>query len=289
MSPTPVSMAVPTAPAGYVWEATTEQVAARYGVPVERIVRFDLNTAPEPPDIALAALAAGRFEGGLSEYQAHTGRQMVAWAIGCGSCCFGTPEFAVATLDALLKSRHPVVGVVPRIRSAARPRSPDDRRTRQGPRPRGRIAASSARTAGGSAFLDALAALLPDLGIVAAYGKILTDAVLAVPRIGLLNVHASLLPQYRGAAPIHRAIINGDRETGVTIMRVVKALDAGPMLADVRRPVGADETSEEVERDLPAWALICSSLPSMPWPTAGRRKRLRTTPRPPTAPSPHQR
>ena len=57
MSPTPVSMAMPTAPAGYVWEATTEQVAARYGVPVERIVRFDLNTAPEPPEIALTALA----------------------------------------------------------------------------------------------------------------------------------------------------------------------------------------------------------------------------------------
>ena len=68
MSPTPVSMAVPTAPAGYVWEATSEQVAERYGVPVESIVRFDLNTAPEPPAVALEALATGRFEGGLSEY-----------------------------------------------------------------------------------------------------------------------------------------------------------------------------------------------------------------------------
>lgn len=80
MSPTPVSMAVPTAPAGYVWEATTEQVAARYGVPVERIVRFDLNTAPEPPEIALTALAAGRFEGGLSEYPPSDYRRLVAAA-----------------------------------------------------------------------------------------------------------------------------------------------------------------------------------------------------------------
>jgi methionyl-tRNA formyltransferase len=163
---------------------------------------------------------------------------------------FGTPEFAVPALDALLRSRHSVVGVVTR---------PD--------RPRGRGQKTTAapikiRAAAAGlpilqpdrltdpAFLGVFAALRPDLGIVAAYGKILTDAVLATPRLGLLNVHASLLPRYRGAAPIHRAIISGDRETGVTIMRVVKALDAGPMLANVGRPIGADETSDEVERDL---------------------------------------
>ncbi len=108
-----------------------------------------------------------------------------------------------------------------------------------------------------------------DLGVVAAYGKILTDAVLAVPRLGMINVHASLLPRYRGAAPVHRAIINGDRETGVTIMRVVKALDAGPMLADVRRPIGADETSDEVERDLAGMGaeLLVSSVDAL---AAGR-------------------
>ena len=77
-------------------------------------------------------------------------------------------------------------------------------------------------------------ALGADLGVVAAYGKILTDAVLATPPLGMINVHASLLPRYRGAAPVHRAVIAGERETGVTIMRVVKALDAGPMLADGR-------------------------------------------------------
>ena len=91
---------------------------------------------------------------------------------------------------------------------------------------------------------------------MAAYGKILSERVLAVPRLGMVNVHASLLPAYRGAAPVHRSIIAGERETGVTIMRVVKALDAGPMLASVRRPIGRDETSEEVERDLAALGAV---------------------------------
>src|SRR4029450_10784772 len=100
------------------------------------------------------------------------------------------------------------------------------------------------------AFMEALMAFGADLGVVAAYGRILTDAVLAAPLLGMINVHASLLPKYRGAAPVHRAIIAGEIETGVTIMRVVKALDAGPMLGAVRRPIGPDETSDVVERDL---------------------------------------
>ena len=89
-----------------------------------------------------------------------------------------------------------------------------------------------------------------DLGVVAAYGRILTEAILAMPRLGMINVHASLLPRYRGAAPVHRAVIAGETSTGVTIMRVVKALDAGPMLVKEHRPIGPDETSDEVERDL---------------------------------------
>src|SRR6185436_15489828 len=100
------------------------------------------------------------------------------------------------------------------------------------------------------AFLDALAGLRTDVGVVAAYGKILNDAVLATPRLGLFNVHASILPRHRGAAPVHRAVIAGDDETGVTIMRVVKALDAGPMLAVASRSISPDETSDAVEHDL---------------------------------------
>ena len=163
---------------------------------------------------------------------------------------FGTPAFAVPTLEALLASRHAVVAVV------TQPDRPRGRGQKTTPAP---IKASA--TAAGVAilqpdsmkdpgFVAALSATNADLGVVAAYGKILTDAVLAVPRLGMVNVHASLLPRYRGAAPVHRAIIAGERETGITIMRVVRALDAGPMLSTAHRPIGPDETSEDVERDL---------------------------------------
>jgi len=163
---------------------------------------------------------------------------------------FGTPAFAVPTLDALLGSRHQVVGVV----------SQPDRPRGRGHKPSDAPVKARAIGAGlpvlqpdrlkDPAFLAALAALESDVGVVAAYGRILPDAVLAAPPRGLLNVHASLLPRHRGAAPVHRAIIAGDTETGVTIMRVVSALDAGPTLAMLRRPIGRDETSEDVERDL---------------------------------------
>jgi methionyl-tRNA formyltransferase len=99
-------------------------------------------------------------------------------------------------------------------------------------------------------FLNALRDLNADLGVVAAYGKILTDTVLQIPRLGLINVHASLLPRYRGAAPIHRAVMAGELETGITIMRVVQALDAGPILSTASRAIGPEETSVDVELDL---------------------------------------
>jgi methionyl-tRNA formyltransferase len=162
----------------------------------------------------------------------------------------GTPAFAVPTLERLLESSHSVVGVVTQ---------PD--------RPRGRGQKSTdapvkatAKAAGvpvlqparlrDPAFMNELASLEADIGVVAAYGKILPEAVLAEPRLGMVNVHASLLPRHRGAAPVHRAIMAGDRETGITIMRVAKALDAGPMLARAARAIGPDETSDELERDL---------------------------------------
>jgi len=163
---------------------------------------------------------------------------------------FGTPEFAVPTLDALLRSRHTVVGVVTQ---PDRPRGRGQKRSAAPVKARALIAGLPVlqpERLKDPAFLESLAALGADLGVVAAYGKILTDAVLATPPLGLINVHASLLPRYRGAAPVHRAIIAGERETGVTIMRVVKALDAGPMLSAVHRPIGPEDTSDEVERDL---------------------------------------
>jgi methionyl-tRNA formyltransferase len=160
---------------------------------------------------------------------------------------FGTPGFAVPTLQHLLDSPHYVAGVITQ---------PD--------KPRGRgqqIAIGPVKALALSAgvpilqperlardqFEPAFTALTADIGVVAAYGKILPDWLLATPRLGLINVHASLLPRYRGASPVHRAVMAGDTETGVTIMRVVKALDAGPTLAEVRVPIGADDTTTIVE------------------------------------------
>lgn len=163
---------------------------------------------------------------------------------------FGTPEFAVPTLRRLLASSHHVCGVVTR---------PD--------RPRGRgykVSASPVKAVAlehglpiaqpdrvrDGGIISTIAAWTPDLGVVAAYGKILPEELLAVPPLGMINVHASLLPKYRGAAPVQRAIIDGEKMTGVTIMRMVKEMDAGRMLAKVTRPIGPDETSDVVERDL---------------------------------------
>jgi methionyl-tRNA formyltransferase len=163
---------------------------------------------------------------------------------------FGTPEFALPTLDTLLASRHPVVGIVTQ---PDRARGRGQKLSTVPVKARGLtvgVAVIQPERLKAPSFVQSLKELRPDLGVVAAYGKILTDEVLAIPRFGLVNVHASLLPRYRGAAPVHRAIINGETVTGVTIMRVVKALDAGPMLAAKSRAIAIDETSEEVERAL---------------------------------------
>jgi methionyl-tRNA formyltransferase len=163
---------------------------------------------------------------------------------------FGTPDFAVPTLDALLASHHQVVGVVTQ---------PD--------RPRGRghhVSDSPIKaraTAAGvpilqplklrdQSFLEAFRAWHVDLGVVAAYGRLLPQVLLDIPPLGLLNVHASLLPAWRGASPIQRAVLNGDAVSGVTIMRVVLALDAGAMLARVEVPIRPDDTSGSLEQRL---------------------------------------
>jgi methionyl-tRNA formyltransferase len=163
---------------------------------------------------------------------------------------FGTPGFAVPTLEALLRSRHVVAGVV------TQPDRPRGRGHQMLDAPVKAVAAVAGvpilqpQRLKDAAFVEALTTLRADLGVVVAYGKILPEQLLAIPTLGFVNVHASLLPRYRGAAPVHRAIIAGERETGVTIMRVVQALDAGPMLANAHRPIGAEETSDDVERDL---------------------------------------
>ncbi|MPY87215.1 MAG: methionyl-tRNA formyltransferase [Luteitalea sp.] len=175
---------------------------------------------------------------------------------------FGTPTFAVPTLEGLWQSRHAVVGVVTQ---------PDRPRGRgQHVQPSAVKAAALAHdlavwqpgTLKDEAFLAMIRSAAPDLGVVAAYGKLLPDVLLAIPRLGLINVHASLLPRYRGASPIQRAVLAGDAETGVSIMRVVAALDAGAVLAQRRHPIGPDDTSGDVERALATLgaSLLCEMV-----------------------------
>jgi methionyl-tRNA formyltransferase len=163
---------------------------------------------------------------------------------------FGTPAFAVPSLIRITHSSHQVAGVV----------TQPDR-----PRGRGQQVAASAVKAEAEAlhlpvlqpdrlsrdlFEAPLLALHADIGVVAAYGKILPDWLLAAIPRGLVNVHASLLPRYRGASPVHRAIMNGDTETGVTIMRVVTELDAGPMLGTATMAIGPEDTTTMLEARL---------------------------------------
>jgi methionyl-tRNA formyltransferase len=170
---------------------------------------------------------------------------------------FGTPEFAVPTLQRLLdlagpdaSAAHHVVALV------SQPDRPKGRGHQLTPTPTKALALARGipvlqpERLKDEAFLSQIAGFSPDLGVVAAYGKLLPDELLRIPPLGIINVHASLLPRWRGAAPVHRAVIAGDRETGVTIMRVVKELDAGASFKMTRRPIDPDESSVAVERGL---------------------------------------
>jgi methionyl-tRNA formyltransferase len=163
---------------------------------------------------------------------------------------FGTPQFAVPTLQRLLDSTHTVAGVV------TQPDRPRGRGHRVTDAPVKALAVERLIPVMQPDRLkppdvaDAMRAWQPDLGVVAAYGRIIPEHLLAIPRLGMINVHASLLPRYRGAAPVHRAVIDGESETGITIMRIVKELDAGAMFARATRPIGPDETSDVVEAAL---------------------------------------
>src|SRR5581483_5055011 len=160
---------------------------------------------------------------------------------------FGTPRFAAPTLRHLIASSHTVVGVVTQ---PDRPRGRGQRVTYAPVKTLAlehQIAILQPDRLRPPDVADALHAWHPDLGVVAAYGRIIPEHLLTIPRLGMINVHASLLPKYRGAAPVHRAVINGEAETGVTIMRVIKELDAGAMFARATRAIGPDETSDVVE------------------------------------------
>ena len=163
---------------------------------------------------------------------------------------FGTPAFAVPGLVALVGSRHEVVGVVAQPdRARGRGQKVQYEAVKRAALEH-RLPIWQPERLKDPALLDELRATRPDLAVVAAYGRLLPQAQLDLPRLGFVNVHASLLPRWRGAAPIHRAILAGDAVTGVTIMRLVLALDAGPMLARAETPIGQDETSVELDARL---------------------------------------
>jgi methionyl-tRNA formyltransferase len=159
---------------------------------------------------------------------------------------FGTPDFAVPSLRALLAGADPVVGVV------CQPDKPAGR-GRHVAMPAVKQAALDAQVPvlqpeklRRPEFLEALRAWAPDLIVVAAYGRILPKAVLDLPRLGCLNVHGSLLPKYRGAAPVQWAILRGESVTGVTIMQMNERMDAGDILLQRETPIGNDETYGEL-------------------------------------------
>jgi methionyl-tRNA formyltransferase len=157
---------------------------------------------------------------------------------------FGTPEFAVASLRALLRERFPVAGVVtqpdkPQGRSRSTLVAPPVKAVAQAA---GLPVLQPVRPVG-DLFLASLRRLEPDLAVVVAYGHILRREVLTLPARGMFNVHASLLPRYRGAAPIQHAILAGEAETGVSIMQMDEGLDSGPVLHRATTPIRPGETA----------------------------------------------
>ena len=161
----------------------------------------------------------------------------------------GTPDFAVPTLHALIEAGHEIAAVY------SQPPRPAGRGKKLQPSPvqlaaqAAEIAVFTPITLRDAAEQAAFAALGADVAVVAAYGLILPPAVLAAPRLGCLNVHGSILPRWRGAAPVQRAILAADDETGVTIMQMERGLDTGPMLATVRTPI-ANKTAGDLSAEL---------------------------------------
>ena len=183
----------------------------------------------------------------------------------------GTPDFAVASLRRLKEDGHEIVGVF------TQPDKLGNRRRLTAP-PVKEYALSenlpvfqpeSMRAPEALALLRSLA---PDLTVVAAYGQILPEEVLNVPTLGSVNVHASILPKYRGAAPINRAILDGETETGITIMHMAKKLDAGDIISVRKTPIGPDEDAEQLFARLAELGadLLSETIPQIADGTAAR-------------------
>lgn len=158
----------------------------------------------------------------------------------------GTPEFAVPSLDRLHRSGHQIVGVF------TQPDKPKNRGMKLTASPVKEYAIAEGipvfqpNTLRDGAAMETLQELAPELIVVAAYGKLLPDDILVLPKMGCINVHSSLLPKFRGAAPINWAILAGERVTGVTIMYMAHDLDAGDVILADETEIGGDETAPEL-------------------------------------------
>lgn len=156
----------------------------------------------------------------------------------------GTPDFAVPSLEALLNAGHQVCGVF------TQPDKPKNRGMKLQAPPVKEFALAhdipvfQPESVKDGTAVELIQQLAPELIVVAAYGRILPVDILEYPAYGCINVHSSLLPKYRGSAPIHWAILNGDQESGVTIMHMVKAMDAGDIIAQAATPIDPNETVE---------------------------------------------
>lgn len=160
----------------------------------------------------------------------------------------GTPDFAIPTLRALIESKHEVLAVF------TQPDKPKGRGMKLTPPPVKELATqngievfqpNSLKKDAGE-YIEAIKALRPDVIVVAAYGKILPKEVLQIPKYGCVNVHGSLLPKYRGAAPIQWAVLNGDKVTGITTMLMAEGLDTGDILLTSETKIGENETAAEL-------------------------------------------
>ena len=178
----------------------------------------------------------------------------------------GSPDFAVPALEALIGAGHNVLCVY------SQPPRPAGRGKREQPTAVHKKAAALGvpvrypTSLSGAEVQQEFAALDADIAVVAAYGLILPQAVLDAPRHGCLNIHASLLPRWRGAAPIHRAIMAGDSETGISIMQMAAGLDTGPVLMRAAQSITASDTTATLHDKLAAQgaALLIETLKDLP-------------------------
>ena len=177
----------------------------------------------------------------------------------------GTPDFSVAALQAVAAAHEVICVYTQPPREAGRGQKPRPSPVQVAAEALG-IAVRYPRSLKGADEQAAFAELGADVAVVVAYGLILPQAVLDAPRLGCLNIHASILPRWRGAAPIHRAIMAGDAETGVAIMQMEAGLDTGPVLAEARTLIDASDTTADLHDRLAAMgaALIVDVLGRLP-------------------------